>query len=55
MVFLFLFLICDVAKVINIQNYLAKFGYVPNMILFYKKTGSFYNLYYLLELIIKNW
>ncbi len=37
------------------KNYLAKFGYVTNMILFYKKTGSFYNLYYLLELIIKIW
>jgi hypothetical protein len=37
------------------KNYLAKFGYVPNMILFYKKTGPFYNLHYLLELIIKIW
>ncbi len=47
---------CDVvAKVaINLENYLAKFGYILDMKV-KTITESFYILHYALELIIKIW
>jgi hypothetical protein len=45
---------CDVSKIgDNPENNLVKFGYTPDMRAFSEKTGCFYIIGYLGELIIK--